>query len=420
MPKPPNSAAVSLWHNACIATCDERMRVIEKGALAVRDGRIAWVGAAGEEPSELRAANPERHDLGGVWITPGLIDCHTHLVFAGTRAAEYAERLRGATYAQIAARGGGILTTMRATRQATLQELIECAAPRVAALLGEGVTTIEIKSGYGLTLADEAKMLRAARRLGELFPVTVKTTLLAAHTLPPEFASRPNEYIDTIAREWLPELHAEGLVDAVDIFCEKIAFDTRQAERLYDAALALRIPIKMHAEQLSNIGGTRLAARRGALSCDHLEYAQAAEAQALADAGTVAVLLPVAFYGLADTHLPPIAALRGAGAAMAVATDCNPGSAPGASLQLAMSMATRLFALTQEEALAGVTRHAAQALGLAGERGMLALGLAADFALWDVDSIEELGYWSGFNPCRAVVRAGALVRGALPRSGASN
>jgi imidazolonepropionase len=420
VPKPPNSAAVSLWHNACIATCDERMRVIEKGALAVRDGRIAWVGAAGEEPSELRAANPERHDLGGVWITPGLIDCHTHLVFAGTRAAEYAERLRGATYAQIAARGGGILTTMRATRQATLQELIECAAPRVAALLGEGVTTIEIKSGYGLTLADEAKMLRAARRLGELFPVTVKTTLLAAHTLPPEFASRPNEYIDTIAREWLPELHAEGLVDAVDIFCEKIAFDTRQAERLYDAALALRIPIKMHAEQLSNIGGTRLAARRGALSCDHLEYAQAAEAQALADAGTVAVLLPVAFYGLADTQQPPIAALRAAGAAIAVATDCNPGSAPGASLQLAMSMATRLFALTQEEALAGVTRHAAQALGLAGERGMLALGLAADFALWDVDSIEELGYWSGFNPCRAVVRAGALVRGALPRSGASN
>jgi imidazolonepropionase len=420
VPKPPNSAAVSLWHNACIATCDERMRVIEKGALAVRDGRIAWVGAAGEEPSELRAANPERHDLGGVWITPGLIDCHTHLVFAGTRAAEYAERLRGATYAQIAARGGGILTTMRATRQATLEELIECAAPRVAALLSEGVTTIEIKSGYGLTLADEAKMLRAARRLGELFPVTVKTTLLAAHTLPPEFASRPNEYIDTIAREWLPELHAEGLVDAVDIFCEKIAFDTRQAERLFDAALALRIPIKMHAEQLSNIGGTRLAARRGALSCDHLEYAQAAEAQALADAGTVAVLLPVAFYGLADTQQPPIAALRAAGAAIAVATDCNPGSAPGASLQLAMSMATRLFALTQEEALAGVTRHAAQALGLAGERGMLALGLAADFALWDVESIEELGYWSGFNPCRAVVRAGALVRGALPRSGASN
>jgi imidazolonepropionase len=258
-------------------------------------------------------------------------------------------------------------------------------------------------------------MLRAARRLGERFPVTVKTTLLAAHTLPPEFASRPDEYIDTIAREWLPALHAEGLVDAVDIFCERIAFDTRQAERLFDAALALRIPIKMHAEQLSNIGGTRLAASRGALSCDHLEYAQAAEAAALAASGTVAVLLPVAFYCLADTHQPPIAALRSAGAAIAVASDCNPGSAPGASLQLAMSMATRLFALTQEEALAGVTRHAAQALGLSGERGMLAPGLAADFALWDIESIEELGYWSGFNPCRAVVRAGAVVRGTLPR-----
>jgi len=420
VPRTLNSDAVSLWHNACIATCDERMRVIEKGALAVRSGRIAWVGAAGEEPADLRRESLERHDLHGLWITPGLIDCHTHLVFAGTRAREYAERLRGATYAQIAARGGGILTTMRATRQASLEQLVDSAAPRLAALLGEGVTTIEIKSGYGLTLADEAKMLRAARRLGERFPVTVKTTLLAAHTLPPEFASRPDDYIDTIAREWLPALHAEELVDAVDIFCEKIAFDTRQAERLFDAALGLRIPIKMHAEQLSNIGGTRFAASRGALSCDHLEYAQAAEAQALAAAGTVAVLLPVAFYGLADTHLPPIAALRSAGAAIAVATDCNPGSAPGASLQLAMSMGTRLFGLTQEEALAGVTRHAARALGLRGERGMLAPGLAADFALWDIESIEELGYWSGFNPCRAVVRAGALAHGTLPRGGASN
>jgi imidazolonepropionase len=412
-----NPDAVSLWHNVRIATCDERMRVIEKGALAVRNGRIAWLGATGQEPEDMRRASLERHDLGGIWITPGLIDCHTHLIFAGTRASEYAERLRGATYEEIAARGGGILTTMRATRQASLEQLVDSAAPRVAALLGEGVTTVEIKSGYGLTLADEAKMLRAARKLGERFAVTVKTTLLAAHTLPPEFAGRPDEYIDTIAREWLPTLHGEGLVDAVDIFCEKIAFDTRQAERLFDAAHALGIPIKMHAEQLNNIGGTRVAASRGALSCDHLEYAQAAEAQALASAGTVAVLLPVAFYCLADTHLPPIAALRAAGAAMAVATDCNPGSAPGASLQLAMSMATRLFALTQEETLAGVTRHAARALGLQAERGVLAPGLAADFALWDIESIEELGYWSGFNPCRAVVRAGALVRGALPRGG---
>lgn len=415
-----NADAMILWHNVRIATCDARMRVIEKGALATRNGRIAWLGAAGHEPEEVRRGSLERHDLRGTWITPALIDCHTHLIFAGTRAPEYAERLRGASYAEIAARGGGILTTMRATRQASLEHLVDAAAPRLAALLAEGVTTVEIKSGYGLTLADEAKMLRAARQLGERFPVTVRTTFLAAHTLPPEFASRPDEYIDAIAHEWLPALHGAGLVDAVDVYCEKIAFDTRQAERLFNAALALGIPIKMHAEQLSNIGGTRLAARCGALSCDHLEYADEAEAQALAAAGTVAVLLPVAFYGLADAHQPPIAALRSAGAAIAVATDCNPGTAPGASLQLAMSMATRLFALTQEEVLAGVTRHAARALGLQAERGMLAPGLVADFALWNIESIEELGYWCGFNPCRAVVRAGVLVRGALPGSGASN
>jgi imidazolonepropionase len=412
-----NSEVLSLWRNARIATCDAEMRMIEHGALAVRDGRIAWLGDAHEVPEEFRYARVATLDLGGVWMTPGLVDCHTHLVFAGTRAREYAERLRGASYAEIAARGGGILTTMRATRAATEAQLVDGAAPRLAALLGEGVTTVEIKSGYGLTLHDEAKMLRAARRLGAQFPVTVKTTLLAAHSLPPEFAGRADEYIDTIAGEWLPALHGEGLVDAVDIFCETIAFDTRQAGRLFDAALRLGLPIKMHAEQLANIGGTRLAAARGALSCDHLEYAGAPEAQAMAQAGTVAVLLPVAFYGLADTHQPPIAALRAAGAAIAVASDCNPGSAPGASLQLAMSMATRLFALTQAEALAAVTRHAAGALGMGRECGQLAPGYAADFALWEIESIEELGYWSGYNPCRAVVRAGELVRGALPAEG---
>jgi imidazolonepropionase len=413
MPKTLNSNGISLWRNANIATCDARMHCLEPGSIVVRDGRIRWVGPAAEEPAEALADGVARHDLRGAWVTPGLIDCHTHLVFAGTRAPEYAERLRGVSYAEIAARGGGILTTMRATRQASLEQLIESAAPRLESLLAEGVTAIEIKSGYGLTLKDEAKMLRVARQLGERFPVTVRTTLLAAHSLPPEFAARPNEYIDTIAREWLPALAGEGLVDAVDIFCEKIAFNLQQAERLFDAAIALGIPIKMHAEQLSNIGGTRLAASRGALSCDHLEYAGAEEARALASAGTVAVLLPVAFYSLADTHRPPIAQLRAAGAAIAVASDCNPGSAPGASLQLAMSMATRLFALTQEEALAGVTRHAARALGLGAERGVLAPGLAADFVVWNIASIEELGYWAGFNPCRAVVRAGAVVRGTL-------
>jgi imidazolonepropionase len=415
-----NTADLSLWHNGRIATCDAHMRVIENGVLAVRAGRIVWLGRAGDEPEEMRRAGLEYHDMAGAWVTPGFIDCHTHLVFAGTRAGEYAERLRGASYAEIAARGGGILTTMRATRDASLAQLVDSAAPRLAALLDEGVTTVEIKSGYGLTLDDEAKMLRAARRLAELFPVTIRTTLLAAHTLPPEFAGRPDEYIDAIAREWLPALYADGLVDAVDIFCEKIAFDTAQAGRLFDAARALGIPIKMHAEQLANIGGTRLAAGRGALSCDHLEYAEGAEAQALAASGTVAVLLPVAYYCLADTHRPPIDLLRSAGAAIAVASDCNPGSAPGASLLLAMSMATRLFALTQEEALAGVTRHAAKALGLQAERGVLAPGMAADFALWNVESIEELGYWCGYNPCRAVVRSGVLVHGSLARTGMPN
>jgi imidazolonepropionase len=412
-----NSEALSLWHNVRIATCDAGMRVIEKGALAVRNGRIAWLGEAHDAPSEVSSPDIKRYDLGGAWITPGLIDCHTHLIFAGTRAEEYAERLRGVSYTEIATRGGGILTTVRATRAASEQQLIDAAAPRLAALLGEGVTTVEIKSGYGLTLHDEAKMLRVARKLGAQFPVTIKTTLLAAHTLPPEFDSRADAYIDTIAREWLPALNAEGLVDAVDVFCERIAFDTNQVERLFAAASKLGLPVKMHAEQLTNMGGTRLGARHGALSCDHLEYAGAAEAEALAAAGTVAVLLPVAFYGLADTHKPPIAALRSAGAAIAIATDCNPGSAPGASLQLAMSMATRLFALTQQEALAGVTRHAARALGLQSERGILAPGFAADFAVWGIDSIEELGYWAGYNPCRAVVQAGELVRGALSPSG---
>lgn len=413
IPMTPNE--VTLWQNAHIATCDEQMRVIENGTLATENGLVTWLGRTHDVPEALRTG--ARRDLGGAWITPGLIDCHTHLVFAGTRAPEYAERLRGTSYAEIAARGGGILTTMRATRGASEQQLFDASAPRLASLLAEGVTSVEIKSGYGLTLADEAKMLRVARRLGTELQVTVKTTLLAAHTLPPEFADRPDEYIETVALEWLPALHDEGLIDAVDVFCEKIAFDTRQAARLFDAAIALSLPIKMHAEQLSNIGGTRMAAARGALSCDHLEYAGPDEARALAASGTVAVLLPVAFYGLADTHLPPISALRAAAAAIAVASDCNPGSAPGASLQLAMSMATRLFALTQPEALAGVTRHAARALGISGERGMLGVGFAADFALWEIESIEELGYWSGYNPCRGVVRAGELVRGSFPTAG---
>ena len=331
-------------------------------------------------------------------------------MFAGTRADEYAQRLHGRSYEEIARAGGGILATVRAVRAASEAQLFEESAPRLAALASEGVTTIEIKSGYGLTLADEAKMLRVARALGRAFPVTVRTTLLAAHTLPPEFRGRADDYIDTIAGEWLPALLGEGLVDAVDIFCERIAFSVAQAERLFVAAQALKVPVKMHAEQLANLGGTLMATRYHALSCDHLEYAAEEEAAALAAAGSVAVLLPVAYYCLAEARQPPLAALRQARAAIAIASDCNPGSAPGTSLLLAMSMATRLFGLTAEEALQAVTRHAAHALGLAGERGVLAAGQAADFVVWNVRSPAELSYWIGFNPRRTVVRAGEVLR----------
>ncbi len=399
--------ALKLWRNAQLFTCDARSRVIARGALLTRGGRIEWVG---EEAALPAAVAHEVHDLSGAWVTPGLVDCHTHLVFAGTRANEYAERLRGRSYEEIARAGGGILSTVRAVRAASEEQLFDESAPRLAALLSEGVTSVEIKSGYGLTLADEAKMLRVARRLGRAFPVTVRTTLLAAHTLPPEYRDRADDYIDTIAREWLPELAAQGLIDAVDVFCERIAFSVAQAERLFAAAREAGLPVKMHAEQLSNLGGTLLAAGCGALSCDHLEWAGEAEAAALARAGTVAVLLPVAFYCLAPERKPPIEALRAQRAALAVASDCNPGSAPGASLLTAMSMATRLFGLTAEEALLGVTRHAARALGLEYERGALAPGQAADFVVWNVGSIEELGYWIAFNPRRTVVRAAEVLR----------
>jgi imidazolonepropionase len=398
---------LKLWRNAQLATCDAARGTIARGALLTRGGRIEWVG---EESALPAAPAAEEHDLGGGAVTPGLIDCHTHLVFAGNRAGEYAERLRGRSYEEIARAGGGILSTMRAVRAASEQQLFEESAPRLAALMAEGVTTLEIKSGYGLTLEDEAKMLRVARRLGRAFPVTVRTTLLAAHTVPPEYRGRADAYIDTVADQWLPALAAEGLVDAVDVFCESIAFSVAQAERLFAAARARGIPVKMHAEQLTNSGATLMATAHGALSCDHLEYAAAAEAEALARAGTVAVLLPVAFYCLAEGVKPPVALLRAAGAAMAVASDCNPGSAPGTSLLLAMSMATRLFGLTAEEALLGVTRHAAQALGLGAERGMLKAGMAADFVVWNVRTLDELCYWIGFNPRRTVVRAAEVLR----------
>lgn len=396
---------LTLWRNTRIATCDEQSRVFERGAILTRDGMIEWVGNERELPAGLR--QDATIELAGRWLTPGLIDCHTHLVFAGQRAAEFARRTAGTSYADIAREGGGILGTVRATRAASEDELVEQSRPRLQSLLAEGVTTVEIKSGYGLEAETEARMLRAARRLGAEHPVTVSTSLLAAHALPPEFAGRADEYIETVSREWLPMLRAS--CDSVDAYCEDIAFSAAQCDRLFGAARALGLPVRLHAEQLSNVGGSQVAARHGALSCDHLEFATDADAAALARAGTVAVMLPVAFYALAEKQLPPIEAFRRHGVPLAVASDCNPGSAPGASLLLAMNMARRLFGLTSEEVLRGATRHAARALGLGHQRGSIAAGHAADFAAWSIDSLDELGYWAGFNPCSMVVKDGAIV-----------
>jgi imidazolonepropionase len=418
---------LTLWRHARVATCDEASRVFDRGALVTRESAIEWVGDEAEIPAGLR---PERIiELAGRWVTPGLIDCHTHLVFAGQRAAEFARRTAGTSYAEIAREGGGILSTVRATRAATEDELVAQSRPRLRALLAEGVTTVEIKSGYGLEFETEARMLRVARRLEAEAPVTVSTSLLAAHTLPPEYAGRADEYIDLICSDWLPRLSgattalapaSDGdakfvpavprrLVDCVDAYCENIAFSAAQCDRLFTAARALGLPVRLHAEQLSNVGGTQVATRHGALSCDHLEYANEADAVALARAGTVAVMLPVAFYAMAENQLPPLEALRRHGVKLAVASDCNPGSAPGASLLLAMNMARRLFGLTSEEVLHGVTRHAARALGLEAVRGSIAPGRAADFAAWSIDSLDELGYWVGFNPCSLVAKDGAIV-----------
>jgi len=403
---------LTLWRHARIGTCDEQSRVFDRGALVTRDATIEWVGAEADLPAGLR---PDRTiELAGRWVTPGLVDCHTHLVFAGQRAAEFARRTAGTSYADIAREGGGILSTVRATRAASEDELVAQSRPRLRSLLAEGVTTVEIKSGYGLEFETEARMLRVARRLEAEEPVTVSTSLLAAHTLPPEFAGRADEYIDTICNDWLPRSAGEdgphpARVDAVDAYCEDIAFSAAQCDRLFTAARALGLPVRLHAEQLSNVGGSQVAARHGALSCDHLEYANEADAIALARAGSVAVMLPIAYYALAETQRPPIEALRRHGVPLAVASDCNPGSAPGASLLLAMNMARRLFGMTSEEVLFGVTRHAARALGLGAVRGSLAPGCAADIAAWSIDSLDELGYWAGFNPCSLVAKDGAVV-----------
>ena len=395
----------TLWRHARLATMagDLPWGWVEHGALLSEDDRLHWVGPEDALPAAIEA--DLEHDLAGALVTPGLIDCHTHLVYGGQRAREFEQRLQGATYEEIARAGGGIRATVAATRAANDDTLIESARARALALMAEGVTTIEIKSGYGLNRGDEARCLRAARRLGQELPLTVRTTSLAAHALPPEFDGRADDYIDAVV-QWLPLWHAEGLVDAVDAFCERIGFSAAQTRRVFEAARALKLPVKLHAEQLSNMGGAALAAQFGALSCDHLEHLNDAGVHAMAAAGTVAVLLPGAYYFLRETKLPPIATLRAAGVPMAVASDHNPGSSPALSLLLMLHMACTLFRLTPEEALRGVTTHAARALGLMHSHGTLAAGKQADFVVWDLEHPNELAYWFGRNPCRRVVRAG--------------
>ena len=397
----------TLWHNARIwpAHGDKS----DRGAILVCDGRIEWLGSEGDAP----AVEAARHDLRGKWVTPGLVDCHTHLVYGGNRADEFAMRLAGAGYEDIARAGGGIVSSVRATRLATEDELLEQSARRLECLLAEGVTTIEIKSGYGLDFASERRLLRVATRLGEIYPVTVYRTFLGAHALPPEYAGRPDEYIRYVCDEMMPRLCGEDLVDAVDVFTENIGFSLAQSERVFVRAASLGLRVKMHAEQLSNMGGTGLAARYAALSTDHLEYLDEAGAQAMKLAGVTAVLLPFAFYFLREKQLPPIALLRQYGVPMAIATDSNPGTSPVTSILQVMNMACTLFRMTVPEVLAGVTRNAALALGKAERHGELAAGREADFCVWDVETMAELAYWSGLNPCRKVVRRGAMVRGAV-------
>ncbi|HEX5306273.1 MAG TPA: imidazolonepropionase [Dyella sp.] len=379
--------------------------LIRGGAIALHEGRIAWIGADDALPGAAHALANEVHALGGALVTPGLIDCHTHLVFGGDRAHEFEQRLNGASYAQIAQAGGGIVSTVAATRAADEDQLLAAATRRAKALLADGVTTLEIKSGYGLTLDDERKMLRVARRVGATLGVTVRTTFLGLHALPPEYRDRRNAYVDAVCDAWLPALAGEGLVDAVDAFCEGIGFTPAETQSLFERARALGLPVKLHAEQLSDQGGAALVARFGGLSADHLEHLDATGVAAMAAAGTVAVLLPGAFYALRETQLPPIDALRAAGVPMAVATDCNPGTSPLLSLRLAAGMACTLFRLTPEEALRGVTVQAARALGLH-DRGTLAVGQRADLAVWNVSDPAELCYWIGGDLLRRSFVAG--------------
>ena len=377
--------------------------VIEDAAIGIADGEIAWLGAASDKPGHNAT---ETRSLGNRWITPALIDCHTHLVFGGDRAEEYEMRLAGVSYEEIACQGGGILSTVRATREAEIDSLYDSALRRIHQLASTGVATVEIKSGYGLNVSSELKMLAIARNLGDSSGVSIQTTLLAAHTIPPEFSARADDYIDLICEELLPDVVDRHLADAVDGYCESIAFDTPQIAKLFRAAKEAELPVKLHADQLSDGGGAELAAHFNALSADHLEYTSATGVRAMANAGTTAVLLPGAFLTLNEKQKPPIDALRENGVAIALATDCNPGTSPLVSIPYAMALGSRLFGLTPEECLAGVTREAARALGLEYDRGTLEVGKRADVAIWDVNHPRDLAYWMGTNPLNTLLIGG--------------
>ena len=394
----------TLWQHCNAATmANGTYSIIEDAAIVTREGFIEWIG-----PRQQVPAGEYGHTIGldGAWVTPGLIDCHTHTVFGGNRSGEFEQRLQGVSYAEIAAAGGGIASTVRATRAASEDELFASARQRLLNLLRDGVTTVEIKSGYGLSLESERKILRVIRRLGQELPVTVRSTCLAAHALPPEYKDRADDYIEHICTHMLPALAAEGLVDAVDAFCEYLAFSPEQVERVFKVAQKLGLPVKLHAEQLSSLHGSSLAARYQALSADHLEFMTEEDAMAMAQSGTVAVLLPGAFYFLRETQLPPMEALRKHGVKIAIASDLNPGTSPGLSLRLMLNMACTLFRMTPEEALAGVTQHAATALGLGDSHGSLEPGKVADFVAWNIDRPADLAYWLGGDLDKRVVRNG--------------
>ena len=397
----------TLWQHCHVATmANGKYSIIEDAAMVTAGSLIEWVGPRSQAPT---ADYAQVHDLQGAWVTPGLIDCHTHTVFGGNRSGEFEQRLEGVSYAEIAAKGGGIASTVRATRAASEDELFLSAEKRLRSLLRDGVTTVEIKSGYGLDLANERKMLRVVRRLGEALPVSVRATCLAAHALPPEYKDRADDYIEHICSQMLPALAAEGLVDAVDAFCEYLAFSPEQVERVFKVAQQLGLPVKLHAEQLSSLHGSSLAARYHALSADHLEFMTEEDAIAMAAAGTVAVLLPGAFYFLRETQLPPMEALRKHGVKIAIASDLNPGTSPALSVRLMLNMACTLFRMTPEEALAGATQHAATALGLGDTHGSLEVGKVADFVAWQIDRPADLAYWLGGELDKRVVRHGVDV-----------